>query len=185
MRPEIVLIGPMNAGKSTQGRLLAAALGLPQCAMDDVRWDYYAEIGYDKEHARQIHDAEGFLGLYRYWKPFEIHALERVLAERRDCVIDLGAGHSVYEDDALFARARAALAPFANVVLLLPSEDPEESIRVLRARGGGSAPAPNEFDFVAHFVRHPSNQDLATVVVYTEGKTPEETRDEILARVQR
>jgi hypothetical protein len=91
----------------------------------------------------------------------------------------------VYEDDALFARARAALAPFANVVLLLPSEDPEESIRVLRARGGGSAPAPNEFDFVAHFVRHPSNQDLATVVVYTEGKTPEETRDEILARIQR
>ncbi len=36
---------------------------------------------------------------------------------------------------------------------------------------------------LAHFVRHPSNYKLAKYVVYTEGKTPQETAEEILAVV--
>ena len=47
-RSDIILIGPIGTGKSTLGRLLAAKLGLPQVSMDDVRWDYYREIGYGK-----------------------------------------------------------------------------------------------------------------------------------------
>lgn len=34
----------------------------------------------------------------------------------------------------------------------------------------------------AHFVKHPSNYRLAKAIVYTEGKAPEQTVDEILAR---
>jgi alpha-N-arabinofuranosidase len=185
-RSEIILIGPIGAGKSTQGKLLAEKLGLPQRAMDDLRWAYYKEIGYDEELSRQIGEKEGFPGVYRYWKRFEIHAVERLLAEHRDCVIDFGAGHSVYEDEALFERARRALEPFRNVVLLLPSPDLEESVRLLRERTGtepgGEADGPLPIDFCEHFVRHPSNHRLATIVVYTDGKSPEEIRDEILER---
>jgi cytidylate kinase len=47
---EAILIGPMGAGKSTQGKLLAEALGLPQCSMDEIRWDYYREMGFDDEN---------------------------------------------------------------------------------------------------------------------------------------
>jgi ribosomal-protein-serine acetyltransferase len=35
--------------------------------------------------------------------------------------IDFGAGHSVYEDEELFARVQQALAPYPWVILLLPS----------------------------------------------------------------
>jgi shikimate kinase len=182
MGREVILIGPMGAGKSTQGKLLAAALGLPQCSMDEVRWDYYREIGFDDEKQREIGRKEGFGGIYRYWKPFEAHAVERLLADHHDCVIDFGAGHSVFEDGELFERVRKALAPHPNVVLLLPSPGLEESIRVLHNRNGGGPP-PGEFDLNSHFVRHHSNYDLAKIVVYTEGTTPEETRDSILAAI--
>jgi hypothetical protein len=85
VKQEIIVIGPIGAGKSTQARLLSERLGLPRCSMDDVRWSYYKEIGYDEALAKQISAKDGFLGLYRYWKPFEAHAVERLLAEHHDC----------------------------------------------------------------------------------------------------
>ncbi len=150
--------------------------------MDEVRWDYYREIGFDDERQREIGEKEGFGGIYRYWKPFEAYAVERLLADHHDCIIDFGAGHSVFEDAELFERVQKALAPYPNVVLLLPSPDLEESVRVLHIRNGGGPP-PGEFDLNSHFIRQHSNYDLAKIVVYTEGKTPEETRDNILAAI--
>lgn len=179
MSSEIILIGPIGTGKSTLGRLLAEKLGLPRCSMDDLRWDYYKEIGFDETVQNEIGAQEGFPGVYRYWKPFEAHAVERLLAEHHNCVIDFGGGHSVYEDDALFARIQQILAPYPNVVLILPSPDLDESVRILRERKGEGV--ADGFDFHEHFVKHHSNHDLAKLVVYTQGKTPEETRDEILA----
>jgi shikimate kinase len=181
-RQDIVLIGPIGAGKSTIGKLLAERLNLPQVAMDDVRFGYYKEIGYDEALADELGRREGFAGKYRYWKPFEIYAVERVLSEHRDCVIDFGGGHSVYEDDAMFDRARWALAPYANVVLLLPSPDLDESVRVLRERHGGPI-IDNGLDFDEHFVKHHSNHDLATITIYTKDRTPQQTCDEILRRL--
>jgi hypothetical protein len=149
--------------------------------MDAVRWDYYQEIGFDKEKQREIGEKDGFEGIYRYWKPFEAHAVERLLADHHNCVIDFGAGHSVFEADDLFTRVRKVLAPYPNVILLLPSPDLQESIRVLLTRRPG--PPPGQLDLNAHFVRHHSNHDLAKIVVYTEGKTPAETRDNVLAAI--
>jgi shikimate kinase len=174
--PEIILIGPMSAGKSTQGKLLAERLNLPQVPMDERRWDYYAEIGWSKEEQQRIQEAEGFAGVTRYWKPFEVHAVGRLLAEHQNCVIDFGAGHSVYEDDAQFARVRELLAPYPNVVLLLPSSDLDESVAILRERrqvriGGMEL---NRF-FCTHMLK------LAKQVVATEGKSPEETARQIIA----
>jgi shikimate kinase len=181
-RQDVILIGPIGAGKSTIGKLLAERLGLPQVAMDKVRFGYYKEIGYDEALAEAIGQREGFAGKYRYWKPFEIYAVERVLSDHRDCVIDFGGGHSVYEDDALFERARRALAPYANVVLLLPSPDLDESVRVLRERRG-SPIIDHGLDFDEHFVKHHSNHDLATLTVYTKDQTPDQTCDEIQRRL--
>ncbi len=94
----------------------------------------------------------------------------------------MGAGYSVYEDDTLFERARQALAPYTNVVLLLPSPDVEESMNMLDERTGY---APDTgFNINHHFATHHSNHDLATLTVYTQGGTPDETCDEILRRVQ-
>jgi hypothetical protein len=174
---DIILIGPVGAGKSTLGALLSEKMGLPRVSLDDIRWDYYREIGWSQEAQNAIGNEEGFAGIYRYWKPFEIHGLERMLQDYRGCVMDLGAGHSVYEDDGFFERARLALAPYDNVILVLPSPDLDLSVRVLKARQAlvNGMPA-NRF-----FLTHPSNRRLARHVIYTEGETPEKTCSRILS----
>lgn len=178
----IILIGPPGAGKSTVGRLLAARLGLPQVSMDALRWAYYAEMGYDTELAGEIRERLGFRGLYRYWKPFEAYAVERILAAHRRGILDFGAGHSVFEDNALFARVRRALEPYRYVILLLPSPDLDESVRILEER---SRTTIGGVDANRHMIDHHSNRDLAKAVIYTEGKTPFETREEIVDRMTR
>ncbi len=180
MPSDIILIGPIGAGKSTLGELLSARLGLPQCSMDDHRWDYYKEIGYDGAIAQQKRQESGW-SLYQYWKPFEAYAVGRLLSDCHDCVIDLGAGHSVYEDASLFQQVKQALEPYPHVALLLPSADLDESISILNERNDyvpDGTPNINE-----SFVRHPSNYQLAKLTVYTKGKTPTESCSEVLKRI--
>jgi shikimate kinase len=178
---DVILIGPIGAGRSTLGKLVAAALGIPQVSMDDIRFRYYQEIGYDESIAKQRYATDGFWGLYRYWKPFEAYAVERVVTEHANCVIDLGAGHSVYEDEALLTRVKQVLAPHPNVVLVLPSADLATSLDVLRDRRPFLAEITPDIN--EHFLTHRSNYELATFVVYTAGRTAEETCAEILQRI--
>ncbi len=159
MKLEIILIGPIGTGKSTVGSLLADRLGLPQCSMDKLRWDYYKEIGYDEELVKYKRETEDFQGIQQYWQPFEAYAVERLLSEHSQCVIDFGAGHSVYEDAALFQRVQQALAPYPNVFLLLPSPDLDESVRILNERNDCMPDGMRNIN--EHFVRHSSNYELA------------------------
>jgi len=190
MNQTIILIGPLGVGKSTVGHLLAKKLGLPQCSVDDVRWKYYEEIGYDKVLAAKIAKSnQGVQGQLRYSKPFEAHAVERVLSDHRYSVIDFGASNSVYDDELLFSRVKNALAPYPNVILLLPSSDPEESVRILNARLIQIVNAKGEeinhelFDLNEYFIKHPSNYRLAKIVIYTKDKTPEEICNEIFQKL--
>lgn len=178
--PPVVLIGPVGVGKSTVAGLLAARMGWPQVSMDAVCAGYYAEVSADQAVSERSEQADGVRAAYQAWKPLEAYAVERILADHDhavidlgDAVIDLGGGHSVQEDPTLFARVQAALAPVRNLALVLPSPDPEESVRVLTER---RAP-PVGFDWHRHFVTHPSNGALAKLVVYTAGQTPEQTCD--------
>ncbi len=181
MRPDIILIGPMRAGKSTVGPLLAERLGQPLCSLDEIGWTYYREAGFDPAAEQRIRATAGVAGSVRYWAPFNLYAVERALVEHRGAVFDFGAGHSVYDDPAHLARAQQLLAPYPNVVLVLPSPDADESIRVLRRRL--AQPSDDDFDLTAYAVNHPANRLLARLVVYTQGKTPAATCDEILDRL--
>jgi shikimate kinase len=188
MDNNVILIGPMMAGKSTIGRLLAERLGLEQIELDEVRWGYFNEIGYDEEESRRIVSEQGMLGLLAYWKPFEVHAVERVLADHSHCVIDFGAGYTVQTDEGLFGRVEQALAPYEHVILLLPSANLDESIRILNERSAvllreyeqPEERIPDVLKANEEFVRNPGNGRLAKRIVYTEGKTPEETCGEIV-----
>jgi shikimate kinase len=190
VRSVVILIGPMSAGKSTIAPLLAEAFGLERVEMDTLRWAYYDEIGYDRTLEAQIFQREGWLGLFRYWKPFEAHAVERAVSDHRNCVLDFGAGHSVYEDQELFQRVQQALAPFRYVVLLLPSPDLDLSVRIVNERfsqeieATGQDVDPGLLEMNAFFVRHPSNRQLATRVVYTLDHTPEQTCAEIVRWIE-
>ena len=186
MDKTVILIGPMMAGKSTVGELLAERLGLPRCVLDDIRWDYYKQAGYDEDEARRIHAEGGQIAILEFFKPYEAALVEHALPAYPDHVIDFGAGHSVYEDEALFARVEKALAPYPNVFLLLPSPDEEEAIKVLNKRFSAllerevGAVDPALLELNAQFVRRPDNRRLAKQVFYTEGRTAEETAEEMV-----
>jgi shikimate kinase len=178
MKPEIILIGPIGSGKSTVAELLSMSTGCPRRSMDELRWQYYDEIDYDRDLARQKRTQEGFWGLYQYWKPFEVYAVGRLLSSFHQCIFDLGGGHTVYEDDKLFQQVRDLLAPYPHVVLLIPSPNIEESIQILHSRNGYDSDGQREVN--EHLVRHHSNYDLAKHIVYTKDKEPDQICDEIL-----
>jgi shikimate kinase len=182
MKPEIILLGPIGSGKTTIAELISMRTGLPRRSMDELRWKYYDEIGYDRDLAHQKHIEEGFWGLYRYWKPFEAYAVERLLNSFSECIFDLGGGQSVYEDAGLFQQVHDLLAPYSHVVLLIPSPDKKESIQILHERNDYDSDAQREVN--EYFIRHHSNYDLAKFIVYTKDKDPDQICDEVLRWVR-
>jgi shikimate kinase len=181
VRLPVILIGPVNAGKSTLAALLAKRLGATTVSLDEVCSQYFEEAGYDESVAREHFQRGGQAGALEYVIQFYPAAVERILAEYPRSVIELGAGHTVYEDPDPLARVKRALAPYPNVVLLLPSSDPDESLRILGARE--SNPYPEILAMNERFVRHRSNYELARITVYTESKTTDQTCSEVISRL--
>jgi Shikimate kinase len=184
--PEAIIIGPTGAGKSTVGLLLADRLNLPSVSMDGVAEPYYNECNFGIAVFQRLRAEQGFLTTHRQWEAVRAHATERVIAECGRVVIDLGAGHTHYEDSMMFDRVRRAIEPCPNVILLLPSADLDRSVCLLRERcrsDRGSDWIHDSYDFIEHWVKDSCNHDLATLTVFTEGKTPAETCAEIIDRI--
>jgi shikimate kinase len=187
MNSTIILIGPIGAGKTTVGQLLAMQLGVPFCSVDTVRPAYYQKVGYDQTAAAS---GEGVRDVMRSSKPFEARTVEMVLAEHHG-VIDFGASNSVYDEADLLARVEKVLAPYPHVILLLPSSDADESAEILKTRlirmltEAGKEFSDELFELNEHFIRHSSNRQLAKQVIYTKDKTPQEICDEIIQRTGR
>ena len=184
---DVILIGPSGVGKTTIAKLLAERLALKYISLDEIRFRYYAEVGYDELKARQPKEND-YEELLRYWQPFDAHAVERALAEHQNCVFDFGAIHSVYDDPALTMRVSDTIAPYRNVILLMPSEDKVESVRVLHERGrlgfdADEATLAKWLRIIRRFVMHPSNERLAKRLVYTKGRSPDETLLDILRQL--
>lgn len=192
MRSSILLIGPLCAGKSTIGQLLAEKLGLPQCSVDALPLEYFTARGFAPDRLELLRATEGWPAAYRYLQEIGVLVIESLLAEYQQHVIDFGAPYTTYTDDALLARVKQAFAPYQNVVLLLPSPDLDQSAQIvkklMRARAGHDElrrllrglRAETGVDYEELYVKHHSNFQLAQVVVYTAGQAPEETRDEII-----
>ncbi|MFI6442708.1 shikimate kinase [Streptomyces sp. NPDC050759] len=154
--PQVVLVGPMGVGKSTVGQLLAERLGVGYRDTDD---DIVAEQG---RTIAEIFVDEGEPA----FRAIEKAAVRRALAEH-DGVLALGGG------SVLDADTRALLAGQQVVYL---SMDVEEAVK----RTGLNAARPllavnprKQWRELMEARRH-LYESIATTVVATDGRTPEE-----------
>ncbi len=175
----ILFIGPVRAGKSTIARLIAFQLNIPHVSLDELRWGFYREIGYDEKLAKQIRLQGGFLAVMYYRQLFDVYSVERVVSEHPEAVIDFGAGVGPFENQEQFKRIQSLFEPIPNIFLLLPSSDTTESLKILRERDANPL-ADLKFDIIAHFLHHPGYRTLAKHIIYTQSKTPEQTCAEVL-----
>ncbi|MEU7497101.1 MULTISPECIES: shikimate kinase [Streptomyces] len=154
--PRLVLVGPMGVGKSTVGRLLAERLDVGYRDTDD---DIVAAEG---REISEIFVDEG----EEHFRALEKAAVATALAEHRG-VLALGGGA------VLDADTRALLAPHPVVYL---SMDVEEAVR----RTGLNVARPllavnprKQWRELMEARRH-LYEEVATAVVTTDGRTPEE-----------
>lgn len=163
--PAVVLVGPMGVGKSTVGRLLAGRLGLAYRDTDD---DIVAEQG---RAISEIFVDEG----EDAFRALEKEAVRRAVAEHGG-VLALGGGA------VLDADTRALLAELPVVYL---SMDVEEAVR----RTGLNVARPllavnprKQWRELMEARRH-LYEEVATAVVATDGRTPEEVTGAVLDAV--
>ncbi|MFI6209773.1 shikimate kinase [Streptomyces sp. NPDC051041] len=160
--PLIVLVGPMGVGKSTVGRLLAERLGAGYRDTDDdivaAQGRTIAEIFVDEGEAA--------------FRALEKEAVTRAVAEH-DGVLALGGGA------VLDAGTRALLAGRRVVYL---SMDVEEAVRRTGLNTARPLLAVNprkQWRELMEARRH-LYEEVATAVVPTDGRTPEEVTRAVL-----
>lgn len=165
----ILLIGPMGSGKTTMGNLLSEKLNMQQISLDH------------REQLAQLYKKSGH---FKNFKEFEFFLTSTVLTHLQEpSVVDFGAGHSIYEDPFMFLEMKHLIEQFSHVILLMPSEEKEESLSILNEQKGieeGSQRAKDN----THFVYSSCNEKLATLIQYTKGKNPSEITDELLMKLE-
>jgi shikimate kinase len=154
--PAVVLVGPMGVGKSTVGRLLAERLGVGYRDTDE---DIVAEQG---RTIAEIFVDEGEPA----FRAIEKRAVHKALAEHHG-VLSLGGG-AVLDPD-----TRALLAGLRVVYLSMDVEEAVKRTGLNVARPLLAVNPRKQWRELMEARRH-LYEEVATAVVATDGRTPEE-----------
>lgn len=189
----LVFIGPPGAGKSSCAEYMSRETGCPRVDVDERQWpllrahpevaavepatlvvDGAVAAGGRRAYLRTVRErlaaARGEAGAARILEEAKAGATLGLLERADDdAVLDLGAGHSIYEHLDLRERVRVGLRR-ARVVLLLPCAEVEAAVATLTARlaAQGRAQAGPRLRV---YLTHPSNHALASEVVNTGERT--------------
>lgn len=174
---EIILIGTVAVGKTTTAKLLSEKLNKPYVSLDDLRFDYYKEIGYNHEHMKELLEKTGVMGVFQYGKIFDAYSIERVLEDHKDCIFDFGGGNIVCGFEFGMDRIKQALDPYENIVYLTPCNDKEESLEFIYKRRDVK---PGDKELIEFLAFNNSNYEIAKHTVFVKDKTPDEVSDEVL-----
>ena len=170
MENSIILIGPMGVGKSTIAKELCKRISLPRVSLDNK-----------EQLARYYSQRDKFSRS----KEFEFYLTASVLTDlKKPAVIDFGAGHSIYENPIMFFEMKKLIRKFLNVVFLIPSEDKEKAMELLNKRINKRDGTTTEVtaDNKRFIERSNLNSQLASIIMYTQGKTPSEIAEELIVR---
>ena len=165
-KPKAVLVGPMGAGKSTVGRLLAASLGV---GLRDTDEDVEAVAG---KSVQDIFVDEG----EAHFRRLERAAVAAALAEH-DGVVSLGGGAVL--DPETQRRLRGQEVVFLRVGLA-------EAVKRVGLGSGRPLLLGNVRARVKALLeeRAPVYESVATLVVDTDGRTPEQVAAQIRASIE-
>jgi shikimate kinase len=165
-RPVCVLVGPPGAGKTTVGQKVAAAMGLN---FRDTDTDIVAAAGKPIPDIF-VDDGEPV------FRTFELAAVS-VALQSFDGVLALGGGAILAE------QTRERLR--GHTVVYLSVELSAAAARV-GLSGGRPLLAMNPRATLKYLLdqRRPLYQEVATITVVTDGRSPEEIVDEVLSAVK-
>jgi shikimate kinase len=163
--PVAVVVGPPGAGKTTVGALLATALGLPfrdvDADVEQIAGKPIPEIFFDdgEEHFRELERA----------------AVDAAL-DGSDGIVSLGAGAILAE------HTRQRLRGHPVVYLSVELAD---AINRVGLGAGRPLLAINPRATMRYLLeqRRPLYEEVATVTVKTDGRTPDDVAAEVLARL--
>lgn len=178
MMNEIILLGSVAVGKTTTARLISKKINKPVISLDNLRFDYYKEIGYDHAHMKELYEKAGIMAIFQYGKIFDAYSIERVLEDHQNCIFDFGGGNVVSGYDFDLKRIKKALEPYENVFFLVPCKDNKETLEFIYNR---REIKPGDKELIEYLVYNHSNYDIAKHIVFVKDKTPEEVCDQILS----
>jgi len=177
-RRTIILVGPIGAGKTTIGKMIAEKLSLPLISLDEEP-HLAASLGYDIELYKQMWKHNGLHEAYSYRRSFYDRLVPVFLAAHGHGVLDFGGGHPIAPDREKQETIKKALEPYPHVFLLMPTPDVQASLKILKMRNQlpDGQPDLNELYF-----RNGNRTfwEIAKRHFYTDGKPPEQTCREIL-----
>lgn len=179
MSEHIVFIGPPGVPLQSIASQVAERLHLPIHSPNDFSEAEWEALGWSMSADMLAWAQDGAYGSYRLNMDLRIRAIEKLMALNERYVIVLPPNYVVQEEAHHLEKLVELLAQTSSVILLVPSTDVEENALLLDVDLKGF---PDFGALNAHLVEHPSNERLAKQIIYTEGKTIEETRDEILSR---
>jgi len=165
VKPAVVLVGVMGAGKTTIGTLVAEALNLPFRDTDD---DIVAATGKPISDIF-VDDGED------HFRALEGQAVAAAL-DGFDGVLALGGGAVMAAETR--ERLRGHTVVFLDVGLA-------DAVRRVGLGAGRPLLAINPRATLKHLLdqRRPLYQEVATATVVTDGRTPEDIADEVLKAV--
>lgn len=162
----MVLVGPPGAGKSTVGRLLADRIGVDFVDVDDL---IVARAG---RSISEIFITDGEL----VFRELEETEVEAALAGQTG-VLALGGGAVLSE------RIRAILRGHRVVFLSVRMAEGVRRTGLSTARPLLAGVNPRTTFAALLAARLPLYQDVATVEVATDGRSPDETAEDVLAAI--
>ena len=180
MNENIIIIGPIGVGKSTVAPEVARRTDKKHIDMDELRSEIYSMTDYSNQKAEEAYSSGGVIEWYNYQKPYELFAVKTLLEQNQNSVIEFGGGQSIYSNDEQLTTFLNLMENQPFVFSLLPSESVNRSSEILNSR----ARFEDEKILNEIFLTSDCNKRVAKFTIYTEGKEPQETIEEILSLYQ-